>query len=201
MKVQSAALAMAVALLGFGACSTSSNSPSGTSGITASGGAGGGTGSGGSSGGNEASCSNVTPCGGSAVGSWTVSSSCLKLSGDVDIAAAGLDPRSCTKLTISGTVQVSGTWSANANGTYTDGTSTTGEATLELPAGCLNLSGTTTNCEGVAGPLQGGLGFNSLTCLPADGGGCTCNGEDQSCGRDGIAHGGPAKERQLHDVG
>src|SRR5450432_2982226 len=181
MKVQSAVL-MAVALLGFGACSTSSNSPSGMNGVTSNGGGGGTGGSSGS--GQQASCSNVSPCGGDVVGTWTVSSSCLKIGGNLDIALAGLDPRSCTNVAISGAVHVSGTWTANSDGTYADATTTTGDVNLELPAGCLQISGTTTTCDGVAAPLQG-VGFASVNCQSAAGGGCTCTATIQHMG--GIA--------------
>src|ERR1035438_2834283 len=129
MKVQSAFLAMAVAFAMIsGACSTSLNS-SGTGGSsgggtgtgtggTSSGGAGtgtGGTSSGGTGGG--LSCANVTACGGSVVGTWAVSSSCLTLSdSNLDISLAGLDPRSCTNVTLSGSLNVTGTWTAKSDG-------------------------------------------------------------------------------------
>src|SRR5262249_17897747 len=135
MKVQSAVLAMALALafgIIAGACASG---PSGSSGTGGSSGGVGGAGTGGSrsgrgGGGGGASCSNVTACGGSVVGTWTVSSSCLRLGGTLDISNAGLDPSSCKNVTITGTLNVTGTWTANANGTYTDGTSTSGDAQI-----------------------------------------------------------------------
>ena len=108
-----------------------------------------GTGNGGSIG----ACINGTPCGGSPVGTWNVTSSCLTLtSGNLDISNAGLDPTSCKNVTLTGSLTVTGTWTANANGTYTDGTTTSGTAQLALPAGCLMISGTTTTCARVGVP-------------------------------------------------
>ena len=61
----------------------------------------------------------------------------------LDITFAGLDPRTCTNVALSGSVTVTGTWTAASNGTYTDGTTTMGTAHVALPPGCLMLSGTT----------------------------------------------------------
>ena len=140
MKFQTpaAALAIAVGML-TGACGPTSGNLTGTGGSGNSTGTAGTTGTGGS-----ASCPSVTACGGSVVGTWNVTSSCLKLSAtNLDISMAGLDPSACVNVTLTGSVDVTGTWTANANGTYTDATSTMGTVTMELPAGCLRLSGTT----------------------------------------------------------
>ncbi|MEO7036983.1 MAG: arabinofuranosidase catalytic domain-containing protein [Polyangiaceae bacterium] len=119
------------------------------------------------------SCTNVAACGGSLPGSYTVGTSCLKLSGSLDLASAGLDPRSCSSATVSGDLTVTGSFTVNANGTYTDNTMTTGSSKVELAAGCLLISGTTINCQGAATAVQaGGLGL--ATCTDAPGGGCSC---------------------------
>ncbi|HVT08288.1 MAG TPA: hypothetical protein VHO67_12595, partial [Polyangia bacterium] len=111
-----------------------------------------------------------------------MASSCLTLSGNLDAAAAGLDPHSCSSATISGSLTVTGTFSAKADSSYTDGTTTTGTATIQLGAGCLMLSGTTTTCQGLVGPLAA-LGFASVTCSNASsGGGCTCQAMIQQTG-------------------
>jgi hypothetical protein len=176
------------------ACSSSSGSNPGNSstsgGSSASGGATSTTGGNSSGGESTMGCGNVTACGGNAVGTWNVSSSCLSLTGNnLDISLAGLDPNSCKNVTISGSLTVSGTWTANSNGTYTDGTMTSGTAQLQLPAGCLQLSGTTTTCARVGGPLAG-LGFESVTCTDATGGGCTCTATVQQSGGIGSLSGG-----------
>ena len=179
MKVQSAFLALTAAFAMIsGACSSSlgtsgTGGSSSTGGTTGAGGSSSGTGGSGTGGG--ASCPNGTACGGSVVGTWTVSSTCLTLSdSNVDITLAGLDPRSCNNVTISGSLTVTGTLTAKSDGTYTDGTTTMGTAQVKLPAGCLMLSGTTTTCARIGGPFAGGLGFSDVTCTDASGGGCDC---------------------------
>jgi hypothetical protein len=104
-----------------------------------------------------------------------VTSACLKVNGALDIANAGLDPVACQGPTISGSLNVTGTFSALANGTFTDGTTTTGNLTIQLSEGCTHLSGTVVACSGINAPLGGGLGFESADCQnAATGGGCTC---------------------------
>jgi len=130
---------------------------------------------------------NGTACGGNVVGTWTVSSACLNLSSsDLDISAAGLDPASCMNVAMTGSLNVSGTWTANSDGTYTDGTTTTGTVQLDLPAGCKKLSGAVLMCSGLDSPLTG-LGLESATCLDAaSGGGCTCTGTVNQAGLPGV---------------
>ena len=217
MKFQSAILATTVALVSmFGACksdtslpasgsggstSTKTGGSSGSGGVVGSGGAGkGGSSSvggqaGGSSGsGGSSSCSNVTadvsPCGGDVTGTWTVTPSCLKLTGNLDITLAGLDPNSCKNVAVDGSLKVSGTWTANANGTYTDGTTTSGTAQIQLPAGCLQISGTTTTCARVGGPMAG-VGYSSVDCVDAAGGGCACTATVDQTGGIGVLSSDP----------
>jgi hypothetical protein len=191
-----AALSVALSTLGAGCSNTGTGDQSGSGGnASGTGGSSNGTGghtsgTGGSSsgtGGGSGSCSDVTACGGSVVGTWSVMSSCLTLSGtNLDITNAGLDPNSCTGVTISGSLSASGTWTANSDGTYADATTTTGTAQLQLPAGCLMLSGTTTTCDHLDSPLTG-LGFSSVTCQNAStGGGCTCSASVQQSGLPGV---------------
>ena len=154
----------------------------------------GGIGLGGTGGGGGASCSNVTsnvtPCGGNVVGIWTVTPSCLKLSGNLDITVAGLDPNTCKNATITGALQVTGTWTANANGTYIDRTTTSGDAQIQLLQGCLQVTGTTITCERISGPLTS-LGFDSVSCAPAAGGGCNCAATIRQTGGLGLLSGDP----------
>src|SRR6185436_14209979 len=138
MKIQSARLAMALGMTAA-ACSMRSDSPSESEGNLRGGGAGGTSGSTTNSAG--AACSDVAPCGGNAVGTWTVASACLAVAGNLDVSGFGLG---CPTVTVTGSLQVSGTWTANADGTYADNTTTTGDEQLTVPAECLNVSGTTT---------------------------------------------------------
>jgi hypothetical protein len=153
----------------------------GSAGQTATGGTTQTTGTGGSGGAAEASCAtNVTPCGGDVVGTWSVTSSCLTVSGEVDMAVIGLG---CASAPVTGSLRVTGTWTANADRTFSDDTTTSGTETLELPASCLNVSGTTTTCNRIAGPFAFTLGYASVDCVESANGGCTCTAAvDQSGG-------------------
>src|SRR5690349_13827313 len=148
MKAQFVAVLALTAAFGMisGACSPGTGG-SGTGG-SSTGGSGPGSGGTTGSGGTGPACQNVTACGGSVVGTWDVSSSCLTLNGSVDPSAIGLDPRTCTSVTISGSLSVSGSFTATATG-YMDMTTTTGTEQLQLVKGCLTLSGTTIDCAGV----------------------------------------------------
>src|SRR5204863_6615485 len=77
------ALATAVAL-GLIPSACDSGSSSGTGGSSGRGGSAAGGSSG--SGGAGTSCQNVTACGGDVTGTWTVMSSCLAVSGNLDIS-------------------------------------------------------------------------------------------------------------------
>lgn len=193
MKVQSAALALTVAFSMISVACSSTSSLGGTGGSSSSGGNVGTGGNSSSTGGTSGgSCSNGTSCGGNVVGSWSVNSSCLALGGTLDISAAGLDPSSCKNVTISGSLNVTGTFTAAADGTYMDGTTTSGTAKIEMPAGCLQISGTTTTCVRISGPLQG-LGFASASCVDAaSGGGCSCTATIQQTGGIGAVNVDPS---------
>lgn len=153
---------------------------------------------GGASGGGDmkASCMNVTACGGDVVGAWTVKDSCLALSGMVNIEGFGLI---CPNPPITGTLKVSGTWTAMADGTYVDGTTTTGQGTFELPPECLNISGTVTKCSRVGGVLAAAIGFTSIECVDnMTTGGCTCTATaDQAGGMALISAEKPAMGRYM----
>jgi hypothetical protein len=204
MKIQTAALAMATATaltMFSGACSVTSDPPAGaagtstgtagaapTAGTPATGTAGTSVGTGGVP---TASCSNVTPCGGTIVGTWNATSSCLNIEGSVDISGLGVG---CKTAAAKGTLKVTGTYTANADGTYTDNTVTSGTETLELAKECLDFSGLHIECSGLDGPL-GAVGYSSITCTPAaSGGGCTCAAVVQQTGGLGIVSIDPQKK-------
>jgi non-reducing end alpha-L-arabinofuranosidase len=194
MKVHSAFLAMTAAFAMIsGACSSSPSGTSGTGGSSSTGGTPGtggsvsGTGGSSSGTGGGASCPNVTACGGSAVGTWTVMSSCLTVNGSVDPSWLGLDPSTCTSVAISGSLNVTGTFTAKADGSYVDGTTTTGSPRLDLAAGCLKLSGTLVDCGGIQRTIPGS------TCTSSSSGGCTCTLGINQMGGIGVISSGPSK--------
>src|SRR3954454_3973290 len=151
---------------------------SGCSSGTGATGSGGTTGGGGAGGMPAPNCPGGTPCGGSVVGSWTVASSCLALSGDMDVVFASLG---CMTVPVTGSLHVTGTWTANSNGTYTDNTVTTGSITFPLAPACLSVSSTPVTCTKAASAFSA-LGWASTTCSDA-GGTCTCTAmANQSAG-------------------
>jgi len=157
-----------------GQTATSGNGGTSTNGTSGNGGAS-GNGTGGTSRGEvdpvQASCEPVTPCGGDLVGTWVVAGSCLPVSGMADVAGFGLG---CTAASVTGLLEVSGTWTANADGTFMDQTVTSGDSQIAVPPECLNVSGTVTTCDRLGGAFQA-LGYAEVTCADApSGGGCSC---------------------------
>lgn len=127
----------------------------------------------------EASCDAVTSCGGDVVGTWVVAGSCLPVSGMANVSGFGLG---CTAAPVTGLLEVTGTWTARADGTFTDQTITSGDSQLELPPECLNVSGTITTCDRLGGAFQA-LGYASVLCTDAaSGGGCTCLASAEQAG-------------------
>jgi hypothetical protein len=158
-----------------------------TGGTSGSGGASGsGTGGvqGGSGGGGQAACAAVTPCGGDVVGTWSVASSCtLTVSGMANMMGFGLG---CASAPVTGSLTVTGTWTAMPGGTYMDDTTTSGEEELELPPGCLTVSGTTTTCDALSSPLRA-MGYAAVTCIDnLATSGCTCSATVQQMGGLGV---------------
>jgi non-reducing end alpha-L-arabinofuranosidase len=194
MKVQSAVLATVVALgLGAAACNSFSSNSSGAGGSSSNGGtigaggtssSGGAVGAGGTATGGTAggSCSNVTPCGGSLIGTWNVTSSCLEVTGQLDLSILG---SGCSSAPVTGALQVTGSWTGNTDGTYVDNTVTTGNEQFTLAPACLVISSTPVSCDGAAGIIRS-LGYASVNCSSAAGGGCTCAATVQQSGWAGL---------------
>jgi non-reducing end alpha-L-arabinofuranosidase len=175
MKTQFTVLVVAIAAgMISGACTSGSNGLSGTGGSSSSGTGGssssgtGGSSSGGAPGG---SCSDVSPCGGSLVGTWNVTTSCLTVTGNLDLSLVGAG---CPSAPVTGSLQVIGTWTANGDGTYSDNTITSGQEQFTLGPSCLVISSTQTDCPGAASIIKT-LGYSSLTCTSVTGGGCACS--------------------------
>lgn len=127
-----------------------------------------------------------TPCGGNVVGTWDVMDCPLALTGDVDLRAFGLGCASGK--TVSGSLEVSGTWTADAAGNVFDNTTTKGIHELELPAACLEVP-ETSFCYEIEVPLTRAMGYDTVQCLDEpETGGCTCTGTfDQQGGLAAIS--------------
>lgn len=146
------------------------------------GGTGAGTAGTSGSGGVGASCSNGSACGGDVAASWTVTSSCLELSGEADVTSIGLG---CSSIPVTGYLEVTGTWTARSDGTYSDETITTGQAQLDVPEPCLSISGTVIECRQMGDALEI-MGYTSVTCTPVASGGCACDADVEQHGGMGV---------------
>src|SRR3954451_4246513 len=146
-----------VSAMAIGGCTSSQGG--GTGGTPGSGGS---TSTGGT--GGTSSCPSGTPCGGAVVGTWEVTSSCLSLTGDMDVTLASLG---CKSVPVSGSLHVTGSWTAKSDGTYVDNTVTTGSITFPLSPACLTVSSVPISCSKGGGSIQP-LGWSSATTCAND---------------------------------
>jgi hypothetical protein len=139
----------------------------------------GGASSGGTGGGT---CAHLSLCAGDVVGTWSVTASCLDVSGQLDMTPLGVG---CLSAPVTGTRQVSGTWTVNANGTYLDNTVTRGSDQITLPASCLQISGTITTCDRI-GSVLGVFGYDTASCAAIANGECACTASVRQTGGLGL---------------
>jgi hypothetical protein len=87
-----------------------------------------------------ASCGNTAACGGDVVGTWKITSSCVK----ADMTDFTAD---CPTATVSSSgLQITGTITYNADKTYTSMATISGKVAVTLPASCLSMGGVTVTC-------------------------------------------------------
>jgi hypothetical protein len=126
----------------------------------------------------------VTPCGGDVDGSWTVIDSCLTVGGSVDVSDFGLG---CNSAPTTGSLGVTGTWSASAEGmTIADDTTTFGDATFEVPPECANTATMPITCPRLAEPIGPYVGYESLACIDSTSAWCDCSGTFEQTGGLGL---------------
>ena len=150
----------------------SSGGKTGSGGAPASGGSGGGTTP-------PTNCTNGATCGGDLVGTWNVTSSCLNVTGDWDVSLFSFG---CPTVPINGSLHVTGSWTANGDGTYTDNTTTTGTVTFPLSDSCLSVSSVKSECSKMA---SGVVGW-SATCSTDASGQCNCTATANQKGGIGV---------------
>jgi len=168
-----------------GAANPGQSGSGGAVGISSSGGSKGSAPDGGGTGGSKAggsSCSDVAACGGDVAGTWTVSSSCLQISGELDLSLVGAG---CPSVPVTGSLHVTGSWTATGDGVYSDDTMTTGTEQFTLTPSCLIISSTPVTCDGAANIIKN-LGYASLACTSTSGGGCDCTATIQQAGGLGL---------------
>src|SRR6185436_19112220 len=125
-------------------------------------------------GGGPVGCTNasaLTPCGGRRIVKKNVTSSCLELSGDMDVSLTSLG---CATVPVTGSLQTSGTFVANADGSYADNTLTTSSVTFPLDASCLAVSSVTVACDRLSGLFEA-LGWKKEATCSETNGQCNCS--------------------------
>lgn len=138
----------------------------------------------------NASCDNVLPCGGDVLGSWTVIDSCLNVGGDVVLADFGLG---CSAAPTTGSLEVTGSWSASAEGVVSDDTTTSGDATIDVPVECSESAALAIRCPALAAPIGLVLGYASLACVDSESAWCACSGSFEQTGGMGLISATPIR--------
>jgi hypothetical protein len=119
----------------------------------------------------SATCGKVQPCGGSVVGSWKISSTCVTSAGVV-----GLMADFCPTGTVTPSFQVSGNITYNTNATYSGTFTESGTVTLGLPPSCLTDGATTFTCAQADAMFKASadpMAVSSVTCS-GSGASCSC---------------------------
>ena len=98
------------------------------------------------------------------IGTWKVASSCLSVSGELNLASFG----GCQHVPTKGSRNVTGSVTINANGTWSDSTVTTGTEDITFGPECLMISSTPVSCDGLAGFLKT-YGYATATCTSSNG--------------------------------
>ncbi len=117
-----------------------------------------------------------TPCGGDVFGVWHVMGCPLQLTDQINILGFGLG---CSSAEItSGTLEVSGTWTFDADGNFWDNTTTVGAQQFEISADCLSVAIQPNSCDRLRTPFVNALGYSSVECVddPEEPGACLCSG-------------------------
>ncbi len=120
--------------------------------------------------GSGASCSNTAACGGSIVGTWTITSSC------VNISLSDYMNSSCPGLTVNtSNATITGNATYNADGTYTQTGTTNGTIRVSYPQSCLTMNGVTITCDQINQAVQANPTAGvTLTCTGSGTSGCSC---------------------------
>jgi hypothetical protein len=118
----------------------------------------------------EPRCPDARACGGLVAGQWVVRSSCLSVSGPLDVVSLGIG---CVAADLAGALEVRGRVSLLDDGLIIDETVTAGHVAIGFDRTCRDISGTVVTCEQFGGPLES-LGFSEVTCLDGLDGGCAC---------------------------
>jgi hypothetical protein len=125
-------------------------------------------------GGGSASCENAAACGGDVVGTWKITSSCVKYTG-----SAMTD--FCPSATLGATsFNVTGSETFGADGTYTSAITVAGSVTVNVPASCLKFNGLTLTCDQITQVFAAmpQAGIKSFKCVGTSDCACTVSPDD-----------------------
>ena len=121
----------------------------------------------------DGKCQNGAACGGSIVGAWKVTSSCLTLDlGSTMGSAACPDQTSEAK-----NLKATGTATYGADLTFTSNLTLSYDAVVTQPKSCLMVGNITLTCDQLQQAVEAQLAttpFTSVGCKGSAGGGCAC---------------------------
>jgi hypothetical protein len=120
-------------------------------------------------GGSGGTCANSPACGGNIVGTWKITSACAS-------ASPSMFDMSCPGASESGNLTATGTYTFNADMSYSTSVLVSGTVTVGLPASCLSMGGVTVTCDELNALFAsgaGGMAAGSAHCSSA-GSNCNC---------------------------
>jgi hypothetical protein len=129
----------------------------------------------GGDGGGGGSCGKVEACGGDIKGVWTVANSCVDSTALMTQIPPAISAMCPTAQVTTARVNTTGSYTFNADLTYTTMLSQTGTGTVDVPQSCLTL---VSDCSGLTAFIQLALTLSpvpsvqSITC--AGSAGCVC---------------------------
>jgi hypothetical protein len=94
----------------------------------------------------------------------------------------------CQKIPVTGSLKVTGTWTANAKGTYSDNTTTTGSMTFPLSPACLTVSSAPVACSDMTSVFTS-AGWATAKCETDTSGQCSCSVTANQRGGIGVIFG------------
>ncbi len=118
-------------------------------------------------------CANGAACGGSLVGTWKVTSTCLTL----DLGSA-MGTAACPEQTSTAkNLRATGNATYGADLTYTSNATLTYDAAITQPKSCLTVQNITLTCDQLQQSVEARLAmtpFTSVSCKATANGGCAC---------------------------
>jgi hypothetical protein len=120
---------------------------------------------------SNGSCGTFTPCGGSVVGTWKITSACVSTA-DAGVPKADA---ACSMASGSPNMKYDGTFTFRTDGTYTADLALSGSETLTYSAGCFSGAYSCSTIDSVfknPGTADAGV---SGSCTSGSSGSCTCS--------------------------